>query len=382
MDTHTGKVLHTDDIDNHLKSQQPYKKWLRQNALRIQSTLDDNDHGSAFYDADQLKQYMKMFQVTFEERDQVLRPLAEQGQEAVGSMGDDTPMAVLSRRVRSPYDYFRQQFAQVTNPPIDPLREAIVMSLETCLGAERNVFEETPEHANRAILTTPVISPAKWRSIMELDRPGFERLVIDLNYDESLGLEAAIRNIADQAEEAVRGGKVLLVLSDRHIAPGKLPVHASLAVGAVHHRLVETGLRCSCNILVETATARDPHHFAVLIGFGATAVYPFLAYEVLGDLIRTGEVLGDLYEVFKHYRKGISKGLMKIISKMGISTIASYRGAQLFEAIGLSADVVELSFRGVASRIQAPVSAISRPSRRRSPPRPGAIASRSSRAAC
>jgi len=352
VDTHTGKMLHTDDIDNRLKAQQPYKKWLRQNALRIQSTLDDNDHGSAFYDADQLKQYMKMYQVTFEERDQVLRPLAEQGQEAVGSMGDDTPMAVLSRRVRSPYDYFRQQFAQVTNPPIDPLREAIVMSLETCLGAERNVFEETAEHANRAILTTPVISPAKWRTIMNLERPGFERLVIDLNYDEAVGLEAAIRNIADQAEEAVRGGKVLLVLSDRHIAPGKLPVHASLAVGAVHHRLVETGLRCSCNILVETATARDPHHFAVLIGFGATAVYPFLAFEVLGDLIRTGEVLGDLYEVFKHYRKGISKGLMKIISKMGISTIASYRGAQLFEAVGLAEEVVDLSFRGVASRIK------------------------------
>lgn len=352
VDTHTGQVLHTDDIDNHLKSQHPYKKWLRQYALRIQSTLDDNDHGSAFYDADQLKQYMKMFQVTFEERDQVLRPLAEQGQEAVGSMGDDTPMAVLSRRVRSPYDYFRQQFAQVTNPPIDPLREAIVMSLETCLGAERNVFEETADHANRAILTTPVISPAKWRTIMELDRPGFERQLIDLNYEESVGLEAAVRNIADQAEEAVRGGKVLLVLSDRQIAPGRLPVHAALAVGAVHHRLIETGLRCDCNILVETATARDPHHFAVLIGFGATAVYPFLAYEVLGDLIRTGEVLGDLYEVFKHYRKGISKGLLKIISKMGISTVTSYRGAQLFEAVGLSEEVVELSFRGVASRIR------------------------------
>ncbi|WP_120994753.1 glutamate synthase large subunit [Stutzerimonas urumqiensis] len=352
VDTQTGEVLHTSDIDNRLKSEQPYKKWLRQNALRIQATLEDHDHGSPFYDPDQLKQYMKMFQVSFEERDQVLRPLAEQGQEAVGSMGDDTPMAVLSRRVRSPYDYFRQQFAQVTNPPIDPLREAIVMSLETCLGAERNVFEETADHANRAILTSPIISPAKWRTIMTLERPGFERQLIDLNYDEQLGLEAAVRNIADQAEEAVRAGKVLLVLSDRHIAPGKLPVHASLAVGAVHHRLVEKGLRCDCNILVETATARDAHHFAVLIGFGATAVYPFLAYEVLGDLIRTGEVLGDLYEVFKHYRKGISKGLLKILSKMGISTVASYRGAQLFEVVGLSESVVELCFRGVASRIQ------------------------------
>ncbi|MFJ4441359.1 glutamate synthase large subunit [Pseudomonas sp. NPDC089422] len=351
VDTETGQILDTDAIDNRLKSRHPYKRWLRQHALRIQATLTD-DQGVASYDADQLKQYMKMFQVTFEERDQVLRPLGEQGQEAVGSMGDDTPMAVLSQRVRSPYDFFRQQFAQVTNPPIDPLREAIVMSLEICLGAERNIFQESPEHASRVILSSPVISPAKWRSLMNLEREGFDRQLIDLNYEESVGLEAAIRNIADQAEEAVRSGKTQLVLSDRYIAPGKLPVHASLAVGAVHHRLTEQGLRCDSNILVETATARDPHHFAVLLGFGASAVYPYLAYEVLADLIRTGEVLGDLDEVFKYYRKGISKGLLKILSKMGISTIASYRGAQLFEAVGLAEEVVGLSFKGVSSRIK------------------------------
>ncbi|MBC3474578.1 glutamate synthase large subunit [Pseudomonas taiwanensis] len=351
VDTETGQILDTDAIDNRLKSRHPYKRWLRQHALRIQATLTD-DQGVASYDADQLKQYMKMFQVTFEERDQVLRPLGEQGQEAVGSMGDDTPMAVLSQRVRSPYDFFRQQFAQVTNPPIDPLREAIVMSLEICLGAERNIFQESPEHASRVILSSPVVSPAKWRSLMSLEREGFDRQLIDLNYEESVGLEAAIRNIADQAEEAVRSGKTQLVLSDRYIAPGKLPVHASLAVGAVHHRLTEQGLRCDSNILVETATARDPHHFAVLLGFGASAVYPYLAYEVLADLIRTGEVLGDLDEVFKYYRKGISKGLLKILSKMGISTIASYRGAQLFEAVGLSEEVVGLSFKGVSSRIK------------------------------
>ncbi|WP_144175471.1 glutamate synthase large subunit [Pseudomonas sp. Kh13] len=351
VDTETGQILDTDAIDNRLKSRHPYKRWLRQHALRIQATLTD-DQGVASYDADQLKQYMKMFQVTFEERDQVLRPLGEQGQEAVGSMGDDTPMAVLSQRVRSPYDFFRQQFAQVTNPPIDPLREAIVMSLEICLGAERNIFQESPEHASRVILSSPVISPAKWRSLMNLEREGFDRQLIDLNYEESVGLEAAIRNIADQAEEAVRAGKTQLVLSDRYIAPGKLPVHASLAVGAVHHRLTEQGLRCDSNILVETATARDPHHFAVLLGFGASAVYPYLAYEVLADLIRTGEVLGDLDEVFKYYRKGISKGLLKILSKMGISTIASYRGAQLFEAVGLAEEVVGLSFKGVSSRIK------------------------------
>ncbi|NIF17549.1 glutamate synthase large subunit [Pantoea sp. Cy-639] len=351
VDTETGQILDTDAIDNRLKSRHPYKRWLRQHATRIQATLSD-DQGVASYDADQLKQYMKMFQVTFEERDQVLRPLGEQGQEAVGSMGDDTPMAVLSQRVRSPYDFFRQQFAQVTNPPIDPLREAIVMSLEICLGAERNIFQESPEHASRVILSSPVISSAKWRSLMNLEREGFDRQLIDLNYEEGIGLEAAIRNIADQAEEAVRSGKTQLVLSDRYIAPGKLPVHASLAVGAVHHRLTEQGLRCDSNILVETATARDPHHFAVLLGFGASAVYPYLAYEVLADLIRTGEVLGDLDEVFKYYRKGISKGLLKILSKMGISTIASYRGAQLFEAVGLAEEVVGLSFKGVSSRIK------------------------------
>ncbi|MFO7704249.1 MAG: glutamate synthase large subunit [Halopseudomonas sp.] len=352
VDTQTGEVLHTDDVEGRLKSRHPYRKWLKENALRIQATMNDRDHGSDFLSPEQLKQYMKMFQVTFEERDQVLRPLAENGQEAVGSMGDDTPMAVLSTRVRSVYDYFRQQFAQVTNPAIDPLREAIVMSLETCFGAERNVFEETADHANRAILSSPVISPAKWRTLMNLERPGFAHQRIELNAPADMPLGEAVKAIAEQAEAAVREGKTLLVLSDRFISEGKLPVHAALAVGAVHHHLIAVGLRCDCNILVETATVRDAHHYAVLVGFGATAIYPYLAYEILGDLIRTGEVIGDLYEVFKSYRKGISKGLLKILSKMGISTVVSYRGAQLFEAVGLADEVVDMCFRGVPSRIQ------------------------------
>ena len=352
VDTRTGEVLHTDEVDSRLKSRHPYRKWLKQHALRIQGTLDDRDNRDEFLASGALQQYMKMFQVTFEERDQVLRPLSENGQEAVGSMGDDTPMAVLSSRVRTVYDYFRQQFAQVTNPAIDPLREAVVMSLETCLGAERNVFEETPDHANRAILSSPIVSPAKWRTLMNLERPGFAHQVIDLNVAADVPLGAAVAAIAEQAEAAVRAGKTLLVLSDRAIEQGKLPVHAALAVGAVHHHLIAAGLRCDCNILVDTATARDPHHFAVLIGFGASAVYPYLAYEVLADLIRTGEVIGDLYEVFKSYRKGISKGLLKILSKMGISTVASYRGAQLFEAVGLADEIVDLCFKGVPSRIQ------------------------------
>ncbi|OZG71441.1 glutamate synthase large subunit [Hahella sp. CCB-MM4] len=352
VDTQTGEVLHTKDIDNRLKAAQPYKKWLRENALRVETKLNQQTPEFTLMDKEELNSYMKMFMVSFEERDQVLRPLAESGQEAVGSMGDDTPMAVLSGKVRTVADYFRQKFAQVTNPPIDPLRETIVMSLETCLGAERNVFEESPEHANRIILSTPVLSPAKFLRILSNDRPGFESETIKLSFRPELGLKQAIESVADQAEQAVRNGKVLLVLSDKNIQQGELPISAFMATGAVHHRLVERGLRTDSNIVVETAWARDPHHFAVLFGFGATAVYPYLAYQVLNDLINDGQLLIDPIDAKNNYRRGINKGLLKILSKMGISTIASYRGAQLFEAVGLSEEIVDLCFKGVVSRIE------------------------------
>lgn len=351
IDTETGEVLHTDDIDNRLKATQPYKRWLKENAIRIETTLDKSHPAFVAMPEDEFLIHMKMFQVSYEERDQVIRPLAESGQEAVGSMGDDTPMAVLSTRVRSVADYFRQKFAQVTNPPIDPLREAIVMSLETCIGSEQNIFKETAEHAKRIILATPVLSPAKFNALIQ-NRVGFEHHVIDLQYSEEQGLKAAIEDVCQQAEQAVKAGKVVLVLSDRNLAKGKLPINAFMATGAVHHHLVEVGLRCESNIVVETGFARDPHHFAVLLGFGATAVYPYLSYQVLNDLIESGEMLMNAVEAKNNYRRGIGKGLLKIMSKMGISTIASYRGAQLFEAVGLSDDVVELCFKGVASRIQ------------------------------
>lgn len=351
VDTQTGEVLHTDDIDSRLKAAQPYKKWLKENALRVEATLDKDHEAFKPMSEDELNTYMKMFQVTFEERDQILRPLAESGQEAVGSMGDDTPMAVLSSRVRSISDYFRQKFAQVTNPPIDPLREAIVMSLETCIGREHNVFEETAEHAKRLILATPVLTPAKFNRITS-DKKGFEHHLIKLQFAEDQSLKAAIESVCLQAENAVKSGKVLIVLSDKDLAPGQLPINAFMATGAVHHHLVEKGLRCDSNIIVESGFARDPHHFAVLFGFGATAVHPYLSYQVMTDLINSGEMLMDPIEAKNNYRKGIGKGLLKILSKMGISTIASYRGAQLFEAIGLSDEVVDLCFKGVASRIQ------------------------------
>ncbi|MFT0211280.1 glutamate synthase large subunit [Pseudomonas sp. F1_0610] len=350
VDTQTGQILTSQDIDQQLQARHPYRQWLRENLLRVQASMDES-YGSASYNTQQLHQYMKMFNVSYEEREQVLRPLAQLGQEAVGSMGDDTPMAVLSSNVRSLYDYFRQMFAQVTNPPIDPLRERIVMSLETVLGREYNLFEETAEHANRVVLNTPILSPRKWDYLLQLDKAGYERAFINLNYPENTSLEQALQTICHQAETAVRAGSVMLVLTDRNISHGKLPAHAALAVGAVHQHLVQQGLRSDCNILVETATARDPHHFAVLIGCGASAVYPYLAYEVLAALISEQRLESSISDAFLSYRKGIAKGLLKIISKMGIATIASYRGAQLFELIGLDEAVVNLCFKGMRSRI-------------------------------
>lgn len=354
IDTKTGELLQAHDIDDQLKTRQPYKKWLKESSYRIRSQFRDEDHKIEHLDAEALKAHQKMFSVTFEERDQVFRPLVENGQEAVGSMGDDTPMAVLSGRVRSVYDYFRQQFAQVTNPPIDPLREAIVMSLETCLGREKNVFEETPEHAARVVLKSPVLSTTKFLNLINAhhQHDDLDVVRIELNYDPAIGLKQAIESICDQAEAAVAAGKVVVHLTDRNITPDTLPVHAAMATGAVHHRLIEKGLRSDANILVETATARDSHQFAVLLGFGATAIYPYLSYEIINDQIRSGEVLADPLDAYKAYRKGIDKGLLKILSKMGISTVASYRAAQLFEAIGLSSEVVDLCFTGVQSRIE------------------------------
>ncbi|MCC5858421.1 MAG: glutamate synthase large subunit [Ectothiorhodospiraceae bacterium] len=355
VDTRTGELLLPDDIDRQLKTRHPYKQWLGKHQRRLESTLEEteleDDH--ATISADELTVYQKLFNLTLEESDQVVRVLAEAGQEAVGSMGDDTPLPVLSRQARSLYDYFRQQFAQVTNPPIDPLREQIVMSLETCFGQERNVFEETEDHARRLVVDSPVLSRTKFLLLLNQDDPDYAHHVIDLHYPPTEGLQAAVERIADEAERAVRDGAVVLVLSDRDIARDRLPVHALLATGAVHHRLTDRGLRCDANIVVETATARDPHHFAVLIGYGATAVYPYLAYATIRGLVRAGRIAKmPADQLRRNYRKGISKGLYKILSKMGISTVASYRGAQLFEVIGLADEVVERCLRGSVSRLQ------------------------------
>lgn len=355
VDTESGALLRPEDIDRMLAARKPYKQWLKSKMKRVEASLSDDPSALDVMPPDTVATFHKMFQLTFEERDQVLRPAAEAGQEAVGSMGDDTPFAVLSERPRSVYDYFRQMFAQVTNPPIDPLREQVVMSLECQLGAEKGMFEETPERAARLLIDSPVLSEAKFKKLLAIgsEDPSFGHHAIDLNYDPALGLKAALQALCEEAAAAVRGGKVVLVLSDRAIERGKLPVHALLAVGAVNNYLVREGLRCDCNIVVETATARDPHQFACLIGYGASCIYPYLAYATLYEMVRAGQIKNKPVEALaQSYRKSINKGLYKIISKMGISTISSYRGAQLFEIVGLADEVVDFCFEDTVSRIQ------------------------------
>ena len=334
VDLVNGGLLDTDEIHDRLKSRAPYKKWLKQGVRYLDSELIDTHTAAEPFEPATLATYQKMFNVSREELADVIAVLAKAEQEAVGSMGDDTPMAVLSSKVRSPFDYFRQQFAQVTNPPIDSLRERIVMSLQTNIGRESSLFDIGPQHAQQVIMNSPVLSQKKLRQLLGPDMHENNYQFVDLNVDDMLPLSDALDLICEQAEAAVRGGKLIIMLSDRYLEPGKLPVHALLATGAVHHHLVASGLRCDANIIVETGVARDPHHFACLLGYGATAVYPYLVYQSLHDIAKRGNI-DKQQQLGRSYRRGIRKGLFKVMSKMGISSISSYRGAQLFEIVGL-----------------------------------------------
>ncbi|MGK4329619.1 glutamate synthase large subunit [Lonsdalea quercina] len=354
IDTQEGRILHSGETDNDLKSRHPYKEWMERNVKRLVpfEEMPDDQVGQRDLDDVQLEAYQKQFGYSNEELDQILRVLGENGQEATGSMGDDTPFAVLSSRPRIVYDYFRQQFAQVTNPPIDPLREAHVMSLATCIGREMNVFSEAEGQAYRLSFKSPILLYSDFNQLIHQDQEHYRADQIDLTFDpQQQTLQETIEKLCDEAESKVRDGTVLLVLTDRAIAKDRLPVPAPMAVGAIHSRLVEQSLRCDANIIVETASARDPHHFAVLLGFGATAIYPYLAYETLARMVDNRTIDKAHRVVMLNYRNGINKGLYKIMSKMGISTVASYRCSRLFEAVGLHEDITHSCFPGVVSRI-------------------------------
>ena len=354
IDTQTGSIMNAKEIDKELASAYPYQMWLKDRTIKIMSSMDDESiEVEGALSKEKIRNFMKMFLVSSEEREQVLRPLAEGGQEATGSMGDDTPMAVLSLKNRSFYDYFRQQFAQVTNPPIDPLRETLVMSLKTQLGVERNIFHETPEHAKRINLSSPVLSPTKYYALKANTQDDYRVKKFSVNYDhKKYSLEQALKKLCAEVVAAVQDGVRCCILSDSDILHEKLPIQMLMAVGAVHHHLISQGLRCDANIIASTASARDSHQIATLIGCGASAVYPFLSYHILSDMVEAGEIICDIGTAFKNYRQGMNKGLLKILSKMGISNIASYRGAQLYEIIGLSAEVVGSCFIGTPSRIK------------------------------
>lgn len=353
LDTLNGRLHQSFEIDNDLKRRHPYKEWMAKNSQTLipAESIDPSKQGSSRFDAKTLLQYQKQFGFTREELEQVIWVLASKGEEAIGSMGDDTPMAVLSKKSRSLYDYFRQKFAQVTNPPIDPLREKHVMSLATCVGREQNLFSETTGNAYRVMFNSPILLFSDFNQLLGLDSTNYRANTVDLNYDAHETLKQAIHRITDEAERFARSGTTLLILSDRAVDKNAQVIPAAMAVGAVQTRLVDKSLRCDTNIIVETASTRDPHHFAVLIGFGATAIYPYLAYESIAAMAKK-HAIEDVTSLMLNFRYGIEKGLRKIMSKMGISTVGSYRCSQQFEAVGLASDVIELCFKGVISRIE------------------------------
>jgi glutamate synthase (NADPH/NADH) large chain len=350
VNTETGEVLDQHIIDDQLKQHRPYRDWLKKSAIYLESTLDAFEGPSIKkMPYKHLIKSSKLFSLFNEERVSVIKPLALDGIEGTGSMGDDTALAVLSSMPRSIYDYFRQQFAQVTNPPIDSLREASVMSLETCFGPELNIFEETEEHAKRIVSTSPVLSHKKLNSL--LSNSYFKVESFDLVYSSKLKLKDALENLTSKVVTSVRKGVVIIHLDEILPKGDSLSINALLAVGCIHQELVKLGLRSDANLVVSSATARDTHQIACLISFGATAVFPWLAFQIILDLTHRNDLKGSPTANCAKYRKGINKGLLKIISKIGISTISSYRGSQLHEIVGLNTDVVNLSFTNTVSRV-------------------------------
>ena len=349
VDTYKGQIWFSEDIDEDLANRHPYRDWLTQNHSKLTpfEALSAAEAGIRDLSDQQLRQMQRYFSLTREELFEVVAVLGRDGKEAVGSMGDDTPLAALSKQYRSPFDYFRQRFAQVTNPPIDPLREAYVMSLTTYIGAEQNVFCETSGHIDRVQFKSPVLLYSDLRQLLEKKT----HHILSLAYSCDQPLAEAISTLCAQAEQATRDGAVVVVLSDRDIDPQHLTIPAPLAVGAVQERLVASKRRTETNLFIETGSARDPHHFAVLLGLGATAVYPYLAFESLAALSDNGHLQAPLKEVLLNYRNGIDAGLKKILSKMGISTISSYRGAALFDVLGLADEVCQRCFPSLRSPI-------------------------------
>ncbi len=355
VDTEQGRIIDDSELKRALSTRKPYRRWVDANRIEL-SQLPPAPAGEEPVVKDLLTQ-QQSFGYTVEDLRLLMAPMARNGEEAVGSMGTDTPLAVLSNKSPLLYNYFKQLFAQVTNPPIDSIREEMVMSVESYIGSEQNLLEETPRHARLLKLQRPVLTDRELGRIRHASVKDFSAKTLTMHFpggDGEGGLETALEALCRQASQAVGRGHNIIILSDRGVDAEKVPIPALLATSAVHHHLVREGIRTKVGIVVETGEAREVMHFALLIGYGAGAVNPYLAFRTLADMVTQKlfgpEVTEEL--AFKNYLKSINKALLKIIAKMGISTIQSYRGAQIFEAIGLNSHLVERHFTGTASRVE------------------------------
>ncbi len=353
VDTEAGRIVGDDELKSDITGRWPYRKWLQKNVFTIEDFPAVPT--PAPLGADALFKLQRAFGYTEEDLRLIVGPMATSGDEPVGSMGNDAPLAVLSDAAPPLYDYFHQLFAQVTNPPIDPIRESMVMTIATAIGPDGNTFDETPEQAHRLTMPGPVLRSGDVAKMAALTEGIFEPIRLSLLYPANGGPDAlsqAVERLCKRAQEVVDEGHNLLILSDRGVDAGTLAIPALLAVSAVHQHLVREGIRLLSGLVVETADAREVHHFALLIGFGAAAVNPYLALDSVRELARSG-VLGVGEErAEENYIHAVEKGLMKVMSKMGISTLHSYRGAQIFEAVGLDRAVIEKHFTGTASRVE------------------------------
>ena len=357
VDTEEGRIVVDNEIKGKITRQKPYRRWLEENRIELRGLFQPPK--STPIDKKTLAQRLRAFGYTREELLMVLAPMAATSQEPVGSMGTDTPLAVLSDRPKLLFNYFKQLFAQVTNPPIDPLREGLVMSLMAYTGKQRNLLAETPEHCRQLKLTHPILTNEDLDRLRKVDRPDFKAVTLpaffraDAEYPEE-ALADALDELIDKAEAAIADGASLLIVSDRGITPAKAAIPSLLATAALHHGLLRRRLRSEAGILVESGEPREVMHFCMLCGYGANAINPYLAFEAVNMLYADGDLPQDVPvdQLTDQYITAVKKGILKTISKMGISTLRSYHAAQQFEAVGLNRELVDKYFTGTPSKIQ------------------------------
>lgn len=354
IDTEEGRIISDEEIKAEIASERPYRQWLEENLVRFDELTRDLSMEEPDTPHDEVVQKQKIFGYTWEDLQINVGPMAENMLQPIGAMGNDAPVAVLSNRPQLLYNYFRQLFAQVTNPPIDPIREELVTSTESVLGSGGNLLEPGPENCRMLQIPDPVLTNEQLHRLRSLNREGFRSRTLPILFPTESGgegLERALDELFEAADRAIADGIQLLVLSDRDVSAVNVPIPALLAVSGLHHHLIRSGTRTRVGIVLESGEPREVHHFCTLIGYGVDAVNPWMAYESLHDLIREGFLKIDYRKAVKGYNKAVVKGIVKVMSKMGISTIKSYRGAQIFEALGISREVIDRYFTRTDSRI-------------------------------